>query len=56
MNEKLLVRFHIKIFNQFGALVEDFALSAPTKRKVEEMVRKRMQANNMDRNCTFKIL
>ena len=56
MKEEIgLIRFYIKIFNQFGALVEEFGLSAETKQDVEKMVRDRMRTNNMDARCTFKI-
>ena len=56
MKEEIgLIRFYIKIFNQFGALVEEFGLNAKTKQDAEIMARDRMRTKRMDARCTFKI-
>jgi len=55
MKEKELRRFIIKIFDEHGIFVEDFALCADTKRNLRKMVRYRMRLNGMGENYTFKI-
>ena len=55
MKEKELRRFIIKIFDEHGIFVEDFALCADTRRNLKRMVRERMRENGMGESYTFKI-
>lgn len=48
-------RFLIKIFDEHGVFVEDFALCADTKRNLKRMVRERMRENGMSESYTFAI-
>ncbi len=56
MKEKATRRFLIKIFNEHGRFVEDFALCADTRRNLRKMVRYRMRLNGMGKSHTFKTL
>lgn len=55
MKEKELRRFIIKIFDEHGRFVEDFALCADTKRSIKKMVEERMRINKINKNYTFTI-
>jgi len=55
MKAKATRCFHIKIFNEHGRFVEDFALSADTRRNLKIMVRARMRENGMSEGYMFKV-
>lgn len=55
MREKATRRFLIRIFNEHGTFVDDFALCADTKRNLKRMVRERMRENGMGESYTFKV-
>ena len=55
MGERLKISFRVKVFSKIGSLVDEFTVSAETKKDANLEVLKRLTAEGISKETTFII-